>query len=87
VSKAFKVTVSGKLIRRVVFSFAGHVVATRATAPFTASVDPGTGSHTLRAHVTFSGTTPAKTLHIPVRSCNGADRSLKPVAGSGGFTG
>jgi hypothetical protein len=87
VSKAFAATVSGKLIRRVVFSFAGHVVATRTTAPFTASVDPGTGTHTLRAHVTFSGTTPAKTLHIPVRSCNAADRSVKPLAGSGGFTG
>jgi hypothetical protein len=87
VSKAFKVTVSGKLIRRVVFSFAGHVVATRTGAPFTASVPPGTGRHTLKAHVTFSGGTPAKTLHIPVRSCNAADRSVKPVVGSGGFTG
>jgi hypothetical protein len=87
VSKAFEVTVSGKLIRRVVFSFAGHVVATRTTAPFTASVDPGTGTHMLKAHVTFSGTTPAKTLHIPVKSCNSAVRSVKPVAGSGGFTG
>ena len=87
VSKAFKVTVSGNLIRRVVFSFAGHVVARRTDAPFTTSVDPGTGSHTLKAHVTFSGATPEKTLHIPVRSCNAADRSVKPIAGSGGFTG
>jgi hypothetical protein len=87
VSKAFKVTVSGKLIRRVVFSFAGRVVAARTDAPFTASVDPGTGTHTLKARVTFSGGTPAKTLHVPVRSCNAADRSVKPVAGSGGFTG
>ena len=87
VSKAFEVTVSGKLIRRVVFSFAGHVVATRTKAPFTASVDPGTGTHMLKAHVTFSGTTPAKTLHVPVRSCNSAVLSVKPVAGSGGFTG
>ncbi|MGD0982174.1 MAG: ice-binding family protein [Solirubrobacteraceae bacterium] len=87
VSKAFEVTVSGRLIRRVVFSFAGHVVATRTTAPFTVSVDPGTGTHTLRAHVTFSGATPSKTLHIPVKSCNAADRSVKPLAGSGGFTG
>jgi hypothetical protein len=87
VSKAFKVTVSGKLISRVVFSFAGHVVATRSDAPFTTSVDPGTGTHTLKAQVTFSGGTPPKTLHIPVRSCNAADRSVKPIAGSGGFTG
>jgi hypothetical protein len=41
----------------------------------------------LKAHVTFSGTTPAKTLHVPVRSCNSAVLSVKPVAGSGGFTG
>jgi hypothetical protein len=87
VSQAFKVTVSGKLIRRVVFSFAGHVIARRTDAPFTASVQPGTGSHTLKARVTFSGATHSKTLHIPVRSCNAADRSVKPLAGSGGFTG
>jgi hypothetical protein len=86
VSKAFKVSVTGSLISRVVFSFDGHVVATRSTAPFTASVAPGTGTHTLKAHVTFSDTTPAKTLTIPVRSCAAAKRSVKPL-GTPGFTG
>jgi hypothetical protein len=46
------------------------VVATRNKAPFTASVDPGTGTHKLKAYVTFSDTTPAKTLQIPVKSCD-----------------
>jgi hypothetical protein len=87
VSKAFEATVSGKLIRSVVFSFHGHVIATRTKSPFSVSVNPGTGKHTLKAHVKFSGATPPKTLHIPVRSCNSADRSVKPIAGSGGFTG
>jgi hypothetical protein len=85
-SKAFKVSVSGLLISRVIFSFEGNVVATRNKAPFTAAVDPGTGTHKLTAYVTFSDTTPAKTLSIPVKSCAAAKRSVTPV-GTPGFTG
>jgi hypothetical protein len=86
VSKAFKITVSGNLISRVIFSFKGNVIATRTTTPFTASVDPGTGKHELTAYVTFSDTTPAKTLRVPVKSCAAARRSVKPL-GTPGFTG
>jgi hypothetical protein len=86
VSKAFKITVSGTLINRVIFRFEGNVIATRSKAPFTASVNPGTGKHELTAYVTFTGTTPAKTLKVPVKSCDAAKRSVKPT-GSPGFTG
>jgi hypothetical protein len=86
VTKAFKVSVTGLLIRSVTFRFAGNVIATRNKAPFTASVDPGTGTHKLEAYVTFSDTTPAKTLEIPVKSCDAAERSVTP-RGTPGFTG
>jgi hypothetical protein len=86
VKKTFKATVSGLLISNVVFSFGGRVIATRNEAPFTATVTPGTGKHTLTAYVTFSDTTPAKTLKIAVKSCASAKRSVTP-AGTPGFTG
>jgi hypothetical protein len=84
VSNAFSATVKGKRIRRVVFSLGGDTVATRKSAPFTASVSPGSGTHTLTAHVTFTDSTPAKTLHIAIKACAA---SVSPVKGSGGFTG
>jgi hypothetical protein len=84
VSKAFSATVKGKRIRQVVFSLGGHRIATRKSAPFTASVSPGSGTNTLTAHVTFIDSTPAKTLHIAVTACAA---SVSPVKGSGGFTG
>jgi hypothetical protein len=86
VSKAFKASVSGLLIKSVVFWFGGHVIATRTSAPFTASVNPGDGTHQLTAHVTFADTTPAKTLKIPVKSCATASRSVTP-GGKPAFTG
>ncbi len=86
VSRAFKMTVSGKLIGSVIFSLGGNVIARRSAAPFTVSVNPGTGRHVLSAYVTFSDTTPAKTLKVPVRSCAAARRSVTSV-GTPGFTG
>jgi hypothetical protein len=86
VSKEFKMTVSGHLISRVIFSFGGNVIATRSAAPFTASVHPGTGKHELTAYVTFSDATPAKTLKAAVKSCATAKRSVKPAV-TPGFTG
>jgi hypothetical protein len=86
VSGAFKVAVSGKLISRVVFSVAGRVVATPSKAPFSVTVDPGSGTHALTAYVTFSDTTPAKTLKIPVKSCATASRAVTP-GGKPAFTG
>jgi hypothetical protein len=86
VTKTFRATVSGALIRQVIFRFGGRVIATRGTAPFTASVSPGTGHHMLTAYVTFTDATPAKTLKIAVKSCTAAKRSVKPNR-TPGFTG
>jgi hypothetical protein len=86
VDKSFKATVSGRLISRVIFSFGGHVIGTRSTAPFSATVRPGTGKHVLTAYVTFSDKTPAKTLKLGVKACASAKRSVTAV-GTPGFTG
>ena len=84
--RTFKATVSGKRIRKVIFTFGGRVIATRSKGPFTASVIPGTGQHSLTAYVTFTDTTPAKTLKFAVKSCIAAKLSVKPN-GTPGFTG
>jgi hypothetical protein len=84
VKKTFSATVKGKRISKVVFTLGGHTIATRKSAPFTVSVNPGSGTHTLKARVTFTDKTPAKTLHIAVKACAA---SVSPVKGSGGFTG
>ena len=86
VDRTFKATVSGLRIRKVIFSFGGSVIATRSKAPFTTSVTPGTGKHSLTAYVTFTDATPAKTLKIAVKSCTAAKLSVKPN-GTPGFTG
>ena len=89
ISKKFTATVTGKLIKRVVFALDGHVIATRNSSPFSASVapDPFTGTQSLTASVTFTGATTAKTLRIPVKACAAAAQSVSPVSGAGGFTG
>jgi hypothetical protein len=89
VSKKFTATVTGKLIKRVVFALDGHDIATRTSSPFSASVkpDPFAGTQSLTARVTFTGATTAKTLRIPVKACAVAAKSVSPVSGAGGFTG
>jgi len=89
VDRTFKATVSGQRIRKVIFSFGGREIATRSKAPFTASVAPGTGRHTLSAYVTFADTTPAKMLKFAVKSCTASKLSVKPNSATGtpGFTG
>jgi hypothetical protein len=74
----FRVTVRGLLIRRVVFSVGGRVIANRARAPFTALVRPAPGIRTVVARVTFTNSTPAATLRLRFRACARA---------AGGFTG
>ena len=86
VNRTFKATVSGKRISKVIFSFGGRVIDTRSKAPFTASVNPGTGRHSLTAYVAFSDATPAKTLKFAVKSCTAAKLSVKS-SGTPGFTG
>jgi hypothetical protein len=90
VGGTFRAVVTGRLIRRVVFSLGGRTIATRSKSPFGVSVKTGPGIHTLRAAVTFADATPAKTLSLRFRSCAPATRPVvpsQPPVGPPGFTG
>ncbi len=93
VQRTFRVTITGHMIRRVVFSVGGRVLANRGRAPWTAVVAAGNGIRTVTARVTFRDATAARTLHLRFRSCAAAVRPVattppsQPPAGGGGFTG
>jgi hypothetical protein len=65
----FRAVVTGRSIRRVVFSQGGRVIATRGKAPFEALVGSGGGTHTVTARVTFTDATPAAKLALRFKSC------------------
>ena len=69
VEGAFRVVVTGRSIRRVVFSLGGRVIATRTRAPFGALVRPRPGRRTVTARVSFSDRTPVATRRMRLRSC------------------
>jgi hypothetical protein len=81
----FRATVSGHKIRRVVFSLDGTRITSRKSSPYTVYVKAGPGAHTVRAHVTFTDATRAKTMTFPYRACAAA--VLKPRSGPSQFTG
>ena len=92
----FRAVVTGRFIRRVVFSLGGRVVATASRSPFEALFSPGGGIHTLTAHLTFTDGTPAATLHLRAMSCAAAKRHVhqphppplsQPPRSPSGFTG
>jgi hypothetical protein len=90
VGGTFRAVVTGRLIRRVVFSLGGRTIATRGKSPFGVSVKTGAGIHTLRAAVTFTDGTSAKTLSLRFRSCAPATGSVvpsQPPVGPPGFIG
>ena len=90
VGGTFRAVVTGRRIRRVVFSLGGRTIATRSKSPFGVSVKTGPGIHTLRAAVTFTDATSAKTLSLRFRSCGPATRPVvpsQPPVGPPGFTG
>ncbi len=82
---SFRATVSGNMIRRVVFSVGGVRIANRTNSPFTAVVRDGyRGGHTVLARVTFRDSTPARRLRLRFQACAAASRQLRRPAG---FTG
>ena len=80
VNGSFRASVTGRFIRRVVFSARGRTLTTRTQSPFTALVGPGRGIHTVTAVVTFVDRTPAKTLRMRYRSCAAATRHVRSPA-------
>jgi hypothetical protein len=78
VDRSFRAVVTGLLIRRVVFSVGSHVIATRTRAPFQALIKDGGGIRTLTARVTFTDSTPARTLKLRSRACAAAASRVAP---------
>jgi len=83
--EGFRATVSGRLIKRVVFSLDGRRIASRTGSPFGVYVKARSGRHNVSARVTFKDATRAKTLNLGYRGC--AAQLLRPRRGPSQFTG
>ncbi|HVF77104.1 MAG TPA: ice-binding family protein [Solirubrobacteraceae bacterium] len=84
-TSGFHARVRGRMIRRVVFSLDGRRIATRTKAPFSVYVQGIAGRHNVRARVTFTDATRARTLNLGYRVCAAAVRN--PRRGPSQFTG
>lgn len=73
VSNTFKATVEGREISKVSFTLDGRSDGTRTHSPFGVTIHPKSGSHTLKARVTFNSSsgTPPKTLTLRFKGCSG----------------
>jgi len=68
----FKVAVTGLRIRRVVFSAAGKVIASKGKAPYVATVAALGRTEVITARVTYTDGTHAATLRFRFRACAAA---------------
>ena len=86
-TEGFRARVRGRMIKRVAFSMDGKRISSRTRSPFQVTVKAarGSGSHKVRARVTFRDATRAKTLTLPYRACAAA--VLQPRRGPAQFTG
>jgi hypothetical protein len=84
-TSGFRATVSGHMIRRVVFSLDGRTIGSRTGSPFAMSVRAAPGAHQVGVRVTFKDATHAKTMTLPYRACAAA--VLHPHHGPSQFTG
>jgi len=76
--RRFRASVSGLHIRRVDFRVGGRLVGTQELAPFAMVVGRVAGSDVLEARVTFTDSTPPKTLRMTFRACAAAKRRVSP---------
>ncbi|MBJ7354373.1 MAG: DUF3494 domain-containing protein [Thermoleophilaceae bacterium] len=86
IDRSFKVSVTGTKIRKVVFSVGGKQITTRTKSPYSATVQIyDGGTRTVKARVTFTDGTKARTLSLRFKSCAEATAQAprRPV----GFTG
>lgn len=81
----FRVAVTGRKIKRAVFSLDGKAIGARTGSPFAMSMRAAPGAHQVRVRVTFSDATRAKTTALPYRACAAA--ALQPRSGPSSFTG
>jgi hypothetical protein len=86
-NRRFRASVSGPHIRRVVFRVGGHLIGTQNVAPFAMLVGRIAGSDVLEVRVTFTDSTPAKSLRMTFRACAAAKRRVLPSRGPPPFAG
>jgi hypothetical protein len=84
-TSGFRATVSGHMIKRVVFSLDGKPIGSRTNSPFAMSVRAAPGAHRVGVRVTFADATHTKTMTLPYRACAAA--VLQPRHGPSRFTG
>ena len=84
-AEGFSGTVRGRRIARVVFRMDGKRIASRSRSPFRVFVRALPGRHVIKARVTFTDATAAKTLRMNYRAC--ASALLRPRQGPSQFTG
>jgi hypothetical protein len=81
----FRASVTGHMIKRVVFSLDGRTIGSRSGSPFAMSMRAVPGAHQVRVRVTFKDATRTKTMTLPYRACAAA--LLQPRNGPSSFTG
>ena len=81
----FSATVRGHLIERVVFRMDGRRIGNRRNSPFRVFVRAAPGRHQIRARVTFTDSTRARTLRFRYRAC--AAQVREPRRGPSPLTG
>ena len=84
-TSGFRASVTGKKIKRVVFTLDGKRIHSQTNGPYTVFVRALPGAHAVRAHVTFTDATKPKTLALGYRAC--AEAVLQPHSGPSLFTG
>lgn len=84
-TEGFRAVVSGKMIKRVVFSLDGRSVGSRTGSPFAMSMRAAPGAHQVRVRITFRDSTRARTVRLPYQAC--ASALLIPRRGPSAFTG
>ena len=84
-AEGFHATVRGKMIKRVVFSLDGKRIRSRSRSPYSVYVPARLGNHKIRARITFTDATRAKTRTLNYRTCAAA--ALQPRSGPSQFTG
>jgi hypothetical protein len=84
-TSGFRVTVTGRMIERAVFSLDGTRIGSRTGSPSAMSMRAAPGAHRVRVRVTFKDATRAKTTVLPYRAC--ASALLRPRRGPSTFTG
>lgn len=84
-TEGFRAVVTGRLIKRVVFSLDGKAIGSRAGSPFAMSMRAAPGNHQVRVRITFKDSTRSKTMTMPYRACAAA--LLEPRNGPSNFTG